>query len=128
MRRYRQSKWCASDKPSHPRLAQLPEIESFAKTDRERKLLTTWRSFRTATSPFVLPPGTPKDRVDILQDAMRKVFRDAEFRAEFKKVASDDASPLLPEELSKIIQDMPRDAEIVELLRKFSGVDPLPGR
>jgi hypothetical protein len=89
------------DKPSHPRLAQLPEIESFAKTDRERKLLTMWRSFRTATTPFVMPPGTPKDRVEILQEGMRKVFADPEFRAEFKKLANDDASPLMPEELPK---------------------------
>jgi tripartite-type tricarboxylate transporter receptor subunit TctC len=116
------------DKPSHPRLAQLPEIESFAKTDRERKLLTMWRSFRTATSPFVLPPGTPKDRVETLQEAMRKVFKDAEFRAEFKKLANDDASPLMAEELTKVIQEMPRDPEIIDLLKKFSGVDPLPGR
>ena len=116
------------DKPGHPRLAQLPEIESFAKNEREKKLLTMWRSFRTATTPFVLPPGTPKDRVEILQEAMRKVYRDPEFRAEFKKVANDDASPLMPEELAKIIQDMPRDAETVELLRKFSGVDQLPVR
>ena len=116
------------DKPAHPRLAQLPEIESFAKTDRERKLLTMWRSFRTATTPFVLPPGTPKDRVEILQDAMRKVFKDPEFRAEFKKLANDDASPLMPEELAKVIQEMPRDAEVVDLLKKFSGVEPLPVR
>lgn len=116
------------DKPSHPAMAQLPEIESFAKNDREKRLLTLWRSFRTATTPFVLPPGTPKDRVEILQDAMGKVFKDAEFRAEFKKVANDDASPLMPEELTKVIHDMPRDAEIVDLLRKFSGVDPLPAR
>jgi hypothetical protein len=116
------------DKPPHPRLAQLPEIESFAKTDREKKLLTMWRSFRTATTPFVLPPGTPKDRVEILQDAMRKVFNDAEFRAEFKKLANDDASPLTPEELTKVIHDIPRDAEIIELLRKLSGVEPLPAR
>ena len=116
------------DKPSHSRLAQLPEIESFAKTDRERKLLTMWRSFRTATTPFVLPPATPKDRVETLQEAMRKVFTDAEFRAEFKKLANDDASPLMPEELTKVIHDIPRDAEIIELLRKLSGVDPLPAR
>jgi len=117
-----------NDKPLHPRLARLPEIESFAKTDKEKKLLTTWRSFRTVASPFVLPPGTPKDRVEILQDAMRKVFKDPEFRAEFKKLVTDDASPLMPEELTKVIQETPRDPEIIELLRKFSGVDPLPAR
>jgi len=116
------------DKPAHPRLAQLPEIESFAKSDKERKLLTLWRGFRTAASPYVLPPGTPKDRVEILQEAMRKVFKDPEFRADFKKFTTDDPSPLTAEDLVKIIREMPRDAEIVEFLKKFSGVEPLPPR
>ena len=87
-----------------------------------------WRGFRTATSPFVLPPGTPKDRVLILQDAMRKTFKDPEFHAEFQKLVSDEVSPLTAEELVKVIREMPRDPEIVDMLRKFSGVDPLPAR
>lgn len=116
------------DKPEHPRLAQLPEIESFAKTEKERRLFAMWRGFRTAASPYVLPPGTPKDRVEILQDAMRKVFKDPEFRAEFKKQTTDDASPLTAEELAKIIREMPRDPEVVEFLKKFSGVETLPLR
>ena len=117
-----------TEKHPHPKFAQLPEIESFAKTDKERKLLSMWRGFRTATSPFVLPPGTPKDRVEILQDAMRKVFKDPEFQAEFQKLVTDEASPLTAEELAKTIREMPRDPEVVEMLRKFSGVDPLPSR
>jgi tripartite-type tricarboxylate transporter receptor subunit TctC len=117
-----------AEKHPHPRFAQLPEIESLAKTDKEKKLLSMWRGFRTATSPFVLPPGAPKDRVEILQDAMRKVFKDSEFRAEFQKLVSDDVSPLMPEELAKIIREMPRDPEVIEMLKKFSGVDPLPSR
>jgi tripartite-type tricarboxylate transporter receptor subunit TctC len=55
----------------------------------------------------VLPRGTPKDRVEILQDAMRKVFKDPEFRAEFQKLVSDDVSPLMPEELAKVIRECP---------------------
>ena len=116
------------DKHPHPRFAQLPEIESFAKTEKEKKLLAMWRGFRTAASPFVLPPGTPKDRVEILQEAMRKVFNDPEFRAEFKKLVTDDVSPLMPEELMKVIKETPRDAEVIEMLRRFSGVEPLPPR
>lgn len=116
------------DKPSHPLIAQLPEIESFARTERERRLLTLWRGFRTVAAPFVLPPNTPKERVEILQEAMRKTFRDPEFRAEFKKIVQDDASPLMPEELTKIIQTLPREAELIELLRKISGTDALPAR
>lgn len=116
------------DKPSHPKFAALPEIETFAKTDKERRLLTMWRAFRTVAAPIVLPPGTPKDRVEIFQDAMRKVFKDPEFRFEFKKLVTDDPSPLMPEELTKIVHEMPRDPEVIELLRKLSGVDAMPAR
>ena len=116
------------DKPAHPRLAQLPEIERFAKTEKERRLLAMWRGFRTAASPYVLPPATPKDRVEILQEAMRKVFKDPEFRAEFKKLVTEDASPLTPEELTKIIREVPRDPEVIDMLKKISGVEALPSR
>jgi hypothetical protein len=40
--------------------------------------------------------------------------------AEFQKLVSDEVSPLMPEELAKVT----RDPEIVEMLKKFSGVDP----
>jgi tripartite-type tricarboxylate transporter receptor subunit TctC len=116
------------DKHPHPRFAQLPEIESFAKTEKERKLLGMWRGVRTATSPFVLPPGTPKDRVEILQEAMRKVLQDPDFQAEFKKLVGDDASPLMPEDLVKVIRETPRDAEVIEMLKQVSGVEALPPR
>jgi tripartite-type tricarboxylate transporter receptor subunit TctC len=116
------------EKHPHPKFAGLPEIERFIKNDRERKLLTMWRGLRTATSPYVLPPGTPTDRVNILQEAMRKVFKDPEFRGEFKRLVSDDVSPLMPEELTKVIREMPRDPEVTDLLKKFSGVDALPPR
>ena len=117
-----------NDKPSHPKLAQLPEIETFAKTDKERKLLSMWRSFRSAAMPWVLPPRTPKDRTEIVQDAMRKTFNDPEFRAEFKKVITDDASPLMPEDLTKMIHEMPRDPEVTDMLKKMSGPEPLLSR
>ena len=78
--------------------------------------------------PWVLPPGTPKDRVEIVQEAMRKTFNDPEFRAEFKKVITDDASPLMPEEFTKMMHELPRDPEVIDLLKKMSGPEPLPAR
>ena len=59
---------------------------------------------------------------------MRKVFKDPEFRAEFHKLVSDEVSPLMPEELAKVIQEMLRDPEVVEMLKKFFAVDPLFSR
>jgi tripartite-type tricarboxylate transporter receptor subunit TctC len=112
----------------HPRLGHLPEIESFVKTDREKKLLDMWRVFRLVGSPYLLPPGTPKDRVEILQDAMRKALKDPEFHREFLKLVGDEVEPLLPDELTKIIREVPRDPEVIDLLKIISGAGPLPPR
>ena len=59
---------------------------------------------------------------------MRKAYRDPGFHKEFKHLAGFDASPLMPEEQEKVIRELPRDREIVELFKKLSGPDPLPAR
>jgi tripartite-type tricarboxylate transporter receptor subunit TctC len=112
----------------YPRFGHLPEIESFAKSERERRLLGLSRTLRLTGSPYVLPPGTPKDRVELVQEAMRKAFNDSDFHREYRKVVGDDASPMTPEVLTKAIQDTPRDAELIELFKTFSGAAPLPAR
>ena len=112
----------------HPRLTHLPEIESFAKTERDKKVLTVWRAFRGVGSPYVLPPGTPKDKVEILEQAMGKAFKDPEFPKYFRKLVDDDPSPLGGAELARLIKEMPRDVEVLELVKKFSGAGPLPPR
>jgi hypothetical protein len=111
-----------------PRFARLPELEDFASSEKERKLLMMYRAFRLVGTPYIFPPGTPKPQVQILQEAMRKAFRDSGFHKEFKNLAGFDASPLMPEEQEKVIRQLPRDREIVELFNKLSGPDPLPAR
>jgi tripartite-type tricarboxylate transporter receptor subunit TctC len=112
----------------HPRLGHLPEIESFIRSEREKKLLDMWRVFRLVGSPYVLPPGTPKERVDVLQEAMRKALKDPDFQREFQKLVGDEVEPLMPEELTKTIRDVPRDPEVTDLLKNLSAAGPLPPR
>jgi len=112
----------------HPRLGHLPEIESFVKNERERKLLNLWRVFRAVGSPYVLPPGTPKERVVILQEAMRRALHDAEMQREFLKLVGDEVEPMMPEELTKMIKETPRDTETTEMIKALSGAGPLPSR
>jgi tripartite-type tricarboxylate transporter receptor subunit TctC len=112
----------------HPRFGHLPEIESFSKSDKETKLLTMWRTFRVAGAPYILPPGTPRERVEILQEAMRRALKDSEFHAEYKKIVGEEADELMPEEITRSIKEIPRDAEVVDLLKKISGGGPLPPR
>jgi tripartite-type tricarboxylate transporter receptor subunit TctC len=115
-------------KHAHPRFATLADIESFAKTPLERKLVALYRTFVGSGNPFILPPGTPKDRVKTLQEAMRKTYRDADFFKEYTKLTGLKAEPQMPEELEQTIRDMPRDREAVELFKKLTGPDPLPQR
>jgi len=112
----------------HPRFAHLPELESFAKSDKERKLLALQRAIRLSGLAIVLPPNTPRDRVEILQAAMRKALNDPGFSASFRKLVGEDASPLMPEELQKVIQEVPRDPEVVALFNQIAGGERLPDR
>jgi tripartite-type tricarboxylate transporter receptor subunit TctC len=112
----------------HPRFAELPELESFAKTAREKRLLEMFRAFRLSGQSFFLPPATPKERVQILQESMRKVLVDPDFQKEFQKLTGDRATPLMPEALEKAIREMPRDADVVELFNKLAGGGGLPPR
>lgn len=112
----------------HPRFANLPEIETFVRSEKERRLLAMYRSIRLTGSLFFLPPETPKEYVQILQDAMRKTFKDPDFHKEFKKLTGDNADPLMPEELEKAIRELPRDAEVIELFKTLTAAGPLPSR
>jgi len=112
----------------HPRFAQLPELDSFVKSDKERKLLALHRTFRLAGSPFILPPGTPKDRADILREAMRKIYADREFLTEYLKLTGEEATPLLPDANDKAIKELPRDPEVIEFYKMLGGTQPLPPR
>lgn len=112
----------------HPKLGHLPEVESFAKTERERRLLTMWRSFRLVGSPYIVPPGTPREIVDTLQNAFRKALKDPEFHRDFLKLVGEETEPLMPEELTRVIREVPREAEVIDLLKALSGSGPLPPR
>ncbi len=112
----------------HPQLSQVPEIESFAKSELDRKLIVLTRSFRVAGTPFVVPPGTPKDRVAILQEGFRKTYQDPAFFQEYKKLTGDEPTPLLPEAHEKAVREIPREPEVVEVFKKLVGAGPLPAR
>ena len=116
------------DKHPHSRFASLPEIESFARSDKESKVLSMFRAFRLVGSPYLLPPGTPQERAEILREAFRKTFRDPEFHKEYRKLTGDDATPLSPEGMQKAVRELPREREIVDIFQKIAGADALPPR
>jgi tripartite-type tricarboxylate transporter receptor subunit TctC len=112
----------------HPRFDHLPEVESFAKSDKERKLVTLVRNLKRTGAPVVLPPETPEDRVQILRQAFRNMFKDPAFHEDYKKRVAEEPSPLAAETLENMIRETPRNPEAIELLKSLNGPGPLPPR
>jgi len=110
----------------HPAFDGIPTLESFAKTEKEKNVLAAYRIFAGGGSAFILPPGTPKDRVKILEEAFRKTFQDPEFQALYRKLTGAPATPLTPEDNKKAIKSLPKDPEMIKFFRQIASVDPLP--
>jgi tripartite-type tricarboxylate transporter receptor subunit TctC len=114
----------------HPdrRLAKLPEIDSFAHSSQDRRLIQLFRGARDTGQPFVLPPGTPPENVKILREAMRRAFADPEYIKAYEKLTSEPAMTLTWEEFETQLRELPREAETIELFKRLSSAAPLPAR
>jgi tripartite-type tricarboxylate transporter receptor subunit TctC len=110
------------------RLSGLPDIDSFAKDDKERKVVDLLRAFQVPRWPHHLPPGTPPELVKILRDAMAKTFKDPGFQQDFKKLMGREPTPLTGEEVQKAVRELPRAPEVITLYKKLADAGPLPRR
>ena len=78
----------------HPELPNVPLVIDYAKTDIAKKLVQgVINNFGATARPYVVTPGTPKERIAILRKAFIDTMRDPEFAAELKK-AKLDLNPL----------------------------------
>jgi tripartite-type tricarboxylate transporter receptor subunit TctC len=94
-----------TNKP-HPELPKLPLAVNLARTDDAKKLIqTVARVHGPSVRPYVVPPGTPKDRIQILRKAFMDTMKDPEFLAEAKK-ATLDINPDDGAELEQNVKDI----------------------
>lgn len=111
-----------------PYSRSTPEIDSFARSDKEQRLLSLYRAFDYPRWPYFLPPGTPKELIAILREAMAKAFKDPGFPKEFKKLTGLDPSPIAAEEIDAAIKELPRDPETIALYKHLADHRPMPAR
>jgi len=112
----------------HSAFKSLPTLESFAKNTKEKNVLAMFRNFRLVGSPYILPPGVPKDRAVILREAFRKALSDPALPKEWTKMTGEEMAPLLPDEQADAIKEIPRDRETIEVFKTIAGAGPLPPR
>jgi tripartite-type tricarboxylate transporter receptor subunit TctC len=90
----------------HPDQPKLPLAINYAKTEEGQKLVRALiHSVGPTARPYVLPPGTPKDRVQILRKAFIDTVKDPEFLADASK-ARLDINPLDGAELEKNVKEV----------------------
>jgi tripartite-type tricarboxylate transporter receptor subunit TctC len=84
-------------------LPKVPVAIELAKTEEARKLIQVGiHDTASITRPYALPPGTPKDRVQMLRRAFRETLKDKDFLAEATK-SKLDIDPVSGEEVEKIV-------------------------
>jgi tripartite-type tricarboxylate transporter receptor subunit TctC len=84
-------------------LPDVPRLIEFAKTDDQKNLIQIIVHYANDYSrPFAVPPGTPKDRVEILRKAFQETMKDTEFIAEIDKMQMT-LEPLRAEDLTAAV-------------------------
>ncbi len=108
---------------AHPDLPSVPLAMSFAKTDEARQLIEAGiHDLSAITRPYSLPPGTPKERMQLLRQAFMDTLRDPEFVAEAEK-SNLDIDPVPGDVMERIIAGLftlepPLRAKLKETLTK----------
>lgn len=102
----------------HAELANVPNAIEEAKSDDARQLIRAGLHDPAAmTRPYSLPPGTPKERVEILRKAFLETFKDPSFVAEAKK-SNLEVDPVSGEELETLVKGVFRlDPSLVAKLK-----------
>jgi len=91
---------------SFPDLPNVPLAINLAKTDEARRLIQIGvQNSGAFARPFVLPPGTPKERVQTLRRAFQETLKDPAFIAEMEK-AKLTTDPVTGEELEKMVAEL----------------------
>jgi tripartite-type tricarboxylate transporter receptor subunit TctC len=89
-----------------PELPKVPLALNLVQSDEARKLITaSVQTTAPITRLYALPPGTPKDRVRILQKSFMETMRDSDFLSEAKK-SNLEIDPTSGEDAGKAIDSL----------------------
>jgi tripartite-type tricarboxylate transporter receptor subunit TctC len=90
----------------HPDLPKVPLAIQFANTQEARQLIQTGiHDINAIIRPYALPPGTPKEQVQILRKAFMDTLKDGDFVSEAMK-SNLGLDPLSGEELESTVKGM----------------------
>ncbi|HLH97825.1 MAG TPA: hypothetical protein VKW08_22160 [Xanthobacteraceae bacterium] len=89
----------------HRDLPDVPLIIDLAHSDEDRAILKLIFARQVVAWPFLAPPGTPVERVEVLRKAFLATMQDRDFRAASQK-AGLDIAPVSGEEVQKLLEQV----------------------
>ena len=98
-------------------IEQLPINEDLTTDKKAKAIMAMYSAADLIGRPYVAPPGTPAERVGILQDAFAKVVKDPELLAEAKKTMMD-VQYVPATEIIKVINNVLNQPE--EIKKEFA--------
>ncbi len=93
-----------------PEVKDLPRLTEVIKGKENRALVNTYLQQFNFRRPLMLPPGTSKERLDILRKAYKATLEDPEFLAQAKK--------------SKLLIDYVSGEEIEKFVDQILSISP----
>jgi tripartite-type tricarboxylate transporter receptor subunit TctC len=102
-----------------PEVKDLPLIPEVLKGEDNLSAYRTWSGTYEFQRPFVLPPATPKDRLETLRKAFAATMKDPEFVAEAEKSKLEVtyvSAPEIDKYVDKILAVTPRAKELLSFL------------
>jgi tripartite-type tricarboxylate transporter receptor subunit TctC len=102
-----------------PEVKDLPLVPEIIKGEDNLSAYRTWAGTYEFQRPFSVPPGTPKERLQILRKAFADTMKDREFIAEAEK-SKLETTYVSGEEVDKYVQQVlgitPKAKELLDFL------------
>lgn len=103
-------------------LPDVPVLINLVSNPDDKQILRLLEFPGELGRPFLMPPGTPTDMVDVLRRAFDETMKDPAFLADAKKTMLD-VDPVSGEDMHKIIADAYATPEaLVKKAAPFSGI------
>jgi tripartite-type tricarboxylate transporter receptor subunit TctC len=101
--------------------AGVPLMSDLVKTDDDRQILQMLYAQSEFSRPFILPPGVPAERVQVLRKAFDETMRDPDLLGEAQKLSLDVDSSSGEEVQAQVAKMYESPPNVIERMKKALG-------
>jgi tripartite-type tricarboxylate transporter receptor subunit TctC len=103
-----------------------PTLDQHADTEMKRAILRLNDAANPGGSIFFVHKDIPAAALKALREAFDKVWKDPQFLDEYEQMTGEKADPMTTEDFEKLLQQMPRDLNVIEAYKQLLSAGPLP--